>query len=122
MSFRAEGLLRKAILLEEENADLRLVYITTKTDLMSMHKRSVIEEIVLESGLKTSLDPPLIIEKFNERKRTNINFRVIGLYITTLLVCVGIVSKIIQIQHFNKEINTSSQPRYEIVKAQEVIF
>ncbi len=52
-----------------------------------------------------------------KRKRTNINFRVIGLYIATLLVCVGIVSKIIQIQHFNKEINTSSQPRYEIVKA-----
>lgn len=69
MSFRAEGLLRKAILLEEENADLRLVYITTKTDLMSMYKRSVIEEIVLESGLKTSLDPPLIIEKFNEKKK-----------------------------------------------------
>ena len=68
MSFRAEELLRKAILLEEEIADLRLVYITTKTDLMSMHKRSVIEEVVFESGLRTSLDPPLFIKTFNEKK------------------------------------------------------
>ena len=49
--------------------------------------------------------------------KTNINFRIIGLYLVTLLVAVGIVSKIIRIQHFNTVINTSSQPRYFTVPA-----
>ena len=62
-SFRAEKLLKQSISLEKEVADLRLVYITTKSDLMSMYRRSVIENIVYEQGLKTSLSPPLIIEK-----------------------------------------------------------
>ncbi len=63
ISFRAERLLKESISLEKEVADLRLVYITTKTDLMSMYRRSVIEEIVADKGLKTSLTPPVIIEK-----------------------------------------------------------
>jgi hypothetical protein len=62
-SFRAEKLLKQSISLEKEVADLRLVYITTKSDLMSMYRRSVIENIVNEQGLKTSLTPPIIIEK-----------------------------------------------------------
>jgi hypothetical protein len=62
-SFRAEKLLKQSISLEKEVADLRLVYITTKSDLMSMYRRSVIENIVNEQGLKTSLTPPVIIEK-----------------------------------------------------------
>ena len=66
ISFRAERLLKDSIYLEREVADLRLVYITTKSDLMSMYRRSVIEEIVSESGLKTSLTPPIIIEKGDE--------------------------------------------------------
>tara|TARA_B100000768_G_C11146629_1_gene318447 strand:+ start:342 stop:665 length:324 start_codon:yes stop_codon:yes gene_type:complete len=62
-SFRAEKLLKQSISLEKEVADLRLVYITTKSDLMSMYRRSVIENIVNGQGLKTSLTPPIIIEK-----------------------------------------------------------
>jgi hypothetical protein len=52
--------------LEQEVADLRLVYITTKSDLMSMYRRSVIESIVADKGLKTSLTPPVIIKKNND--------------------------------------------------------
>ena len=63
ISFRAERLLKESIALEQEVADLRLMYITTKSDLMSMYRRSVMEEIVADKGLKTSLTPPIIIKK-----------------------------------------------------------
>ena len=66
ISFRAEHLLKESISLELEVADLRLVYITTKSDLMRMYRRSVIEEIVAENGLVTSLTPPVIIEIRND--------------------------------------------------------
>ena len=66
ISFRAEGLLKESISLEQEVADLRFMYITTKSDLMSMYRRSVIEEIVADKGLKTSLTPPIIIKKNND--------------------------------------------------------
>jgi hypothetical protein len=33
---------------------------------MSMYRRSVIEEIVADKGLKTSLTPPIIIKKNND--------------------------------------------------------
>mgnify|MGYP001365275063 CR=1 FL=1 len=55
ISFRAERLLKESISLEEEVADLRLVYITTKSDLMSMYRRSVVEDLVSNTGLKTSI-------------------------------------------------------------------
>ncbi|MDC0249342.1 FtsL-like putative cell division protein [Flavobacteriales bacterium] len=66
ISFSAERLLKESIALEKEVADLRLVYITTKSDLMSMYRRSVIEKIVAERGLRTSLNPPIIIENNND--------------------------------------------------------
>ena len=65
-SFYAEMLLKESISLEKEVADLRLVYITTKSDLMSMHRRSVIENIVQNQGLKTAVNPPMIIETVSE--------------------------------------------------------
>jgi hypothetical protein len=65
-SFYAEMLLKESISLEKEVADLRLVYITTKSDLMSMHRRSVIENIVQNQGLKTAVNPPIIIETVSE--------------------------------------------------------
>lgn len=65
-SFYAEMLLKESISLEKEVADLRLVYITTKSDLMSMNRRSVIENIVQNQGLKTAVNPPMIIEPVNE--------------------------------------------------------
>lgn len=66
ISFRAERLLKESISLEEEVADLRLVYITTKSDLMSMYRRSVIENLVRDSGLKTPSTPPIIIDVMND--------------------------------------------------------
>lgn len=66
ISFRAERLLKESISLEQEVADLRLVYITTKSDLMNMYRRSVVEDLVKTTGLKTSLTPPVIIDIENE--------------------------------------------------------
>ena len=66
ISFRAEKLLRDAISLEKEVAEKRLVYINTKSSLMSMYRRSVIEEIVSKDGLKTSIFPPIIIQRDND--------------------------------------------------------
>ena len=66
ISFRAERLLKESISLEAEVADLRLVYITTKSDLMSMYRRSVVEGLVRNTGLKTSLTPPVIIDIAND--------------------------------------------------------
>ena len=66
ISFRAEKLLKESISLEAEVADLRLVYITTKSDLMSMYRRSVVEDLVRNTGLKTSLTPPVIIDIAND--------------------------------------------------------
>ena len=62
-SFNAEKLLRQSILLEKETADLRLTYITTRSELMSLYRRSVVERLVEYQGLKTSLTPPQIITK-----------------------------------------------------------
>ena len=62
-SFNAESLLKQSIALEKEVADIRLTYITTKSELMSVYRRSVVEELVQVQGLKTSLTPPIIIEK-----------------------------------------------------------
>ena len=61
ISFRAEMLLKESIGLEKEVAELRLSYITTKSALMNMNKRSVIESIVYDRGLKTSLVPLIIL-------------------------------------------------------------
>ena len=62
-SFHAEKLLKKSISLEMEVADLRLTYITSKSDLMTLYRRSNFENIVKGMGLKTSLTPPEIIER-----------------------------------------------------------
>tara|TARA_Y100001978_G_scaffold140551_1_gene125719 strand:- start:177 stop:482 length:306 start_codon:yes stop_codon:yes gene_type:complete len=63
ISFRAEKLLKNEIKLEQQVADLRLIYITTKSDLMRMYRRSTVEELVKTRGLKTSINPPYILEK-----------------------------------------------------------
>ena len=66
LSFNAENLNLEIISLEKELHDLRLVYITTKSDLMHLHKRSEVENLVSSMGLYTSTQRPLIIEEFNE--------------------------------------------------------
>ncbi len=50
-------------------------------------------------------------------RKKKINIRVISLYIMVLFISIGIVVKIFAIQHFKKEINTNSQPRYFSVQA-----
>ena len=50
-------------------------------------------------------------------EKTNINFRVIGLYLITLVLSILILTRIIHIQHFGSEISTNSQPRYFNVEA-----
>ena len=62
LTFHAESLQRKSVNLEYEVADLRLRYITTKSQLMSVYKRSTIEEMVSNQGLETSLTPVYIID------------------------------------------------------------
>jgi hypothetical protein len=62
-SFHAEKLLKRSILLEREIADLRLTQITTKSKLMGVYRRSIVEVLVESQGLKTSLIPPEIISK-----------------------------------------------------------
>jgi hypothetical protein len=62
VSFYAEKLLKRSIKLEYEVADLRLTYITTKSQLMQIYKRSTIENMVVKQGLSTSLIPPYIID------------------------------------------------------------
>lgn len=62
-SFHAEKLLKKSISLEKEVADLRLTYITTKSELMNVYRRSVVEGLVENQDLKTSLIPPEIIDR-----------------------------------------------------------
>ncbi len=51
------------------------------------------------------------------RKKRDINFRVIGLYLFVVFIAVGVVLKIVKIQQFSISINTSSQPKYFIVEA-----
>ena len=62
-SFYAEKLLKQSIALEKEIAAIRLTYITSKSELMSLYRRSVVEGLVVDQGLRTSLMPPEIIEK-----------------------------------------------------------
>tara|TARA_B000000475_G_C15884545_1_gene401899 strand:- start:451 stop:780 length:330 start_codon:yes stop_codon:yes gene_type:complete len=65
-SFRAENLLKESISLKKEVTELRLTYITTKSDLMNLYKRSVVEDLVEGQGLKTSLVKPIIINMSDE--------------------------------------------------------
>ena len=57
---------KESISLEKEVVQLRLAYITTKSDLMRMYRRSIIEDLVVDEDLYTSLDPPIIIDIINE--------------------------------------------------------
>ena len=66
LSFHSEQLLKKSIKLEYEVADLRLRYITTKSQLMSVYQRSAIETMVADQALYTSLNPPYIIDEYEK--------------------------------------------------------
>ena len=65
ISFNAESLIRQSVALEKEITSLRLSYINTKSELMKVYKRSVVEDLVNAQGLSTSNNPPRIID-YNE--------------------------------------------------------
>ena len=60
--YNAENLAWNISKMEKELYELRVEYITTKSELMKKYKRSNIEEVVKKMGLRSSLIPPKIIE------------------------------------------------------------
>ncbi len=61
--YNAEKLALNISQAEKELYELRVEYITTKSELMEKYKRSTIEQTVKNMGLKSSLIAPKIIEK-----------------------------------------------------------
>ena len=61
--YNAEHLARN---INKELYELRVEYITTKSELMDKYKRSTIENAVKNMGLHSSLIAPKIIEETNE--------------------------------------------------------
>ena len=61
--YNAEQLAKNINNAEKELYELRVEYITTKSELMDKHKRSTIERAVKSVGLRSSIIAPLIIEK-----------------------------------------------------------
>ena len=61
--YNAEQLAKNISKAEKELYELRVEYITTKSELMDKHKRSTIENTVKNMGLQSSTIAPLIIEK-----------------------------------------------------------
>ena len=61
--YNAEHLARNIDRAEKDLYQLRVEYITTKSELMDKNKRSTIENTVKNMGLQSSLIAPKIIEK-----------------------------------------------------------
>ena len=61
--YNAEQIAKNISKAEKELYELRVEYITTKSELMDKHKRSTIENTVKNMGLQSSTIAPLIIEK-----------------------------------------------------------
>ena len=62
ISFKSEDTIIRIRNCEKEIFDLGMKSMSLKTDMMGMYKRSVIEEKIKGSGLKTSDKLPYIIE------------------------------------------------------------
>ena len=62
ISFKSEDTIIRIRKCEKEIFDLGMKSMSLKTDMMGMYKRSVIEEKIKGSGLKTSDKLPYIIE------------------------------------------------------------
>jgi len=62
VSFKSEDTIIRIRQSEKEIFDLGMKSMSLKTDMMGMYKRSVIEERIKGSGLKTSDKLPYIIE------------------------------------------------------------
>ncbi len=61
--YNAEQIAKNISKAEKELYELRVEYITTKSELMDKHKRSTIENTVKKMGLKSSIIAPVILEK-----------------------------------------------------------
>ena len=64
--YNVEQLARNINKAEKDLYELRVEYITTKSELMAKYKRSTIENTVRNMGLQSSLIAPKIIEKTDE--------------------------------------------------------
>ena len=64
--YNAEQLARSINKAEKDLYELRVEYITTKSELMAKYKRSTIENTVRNIGLQSPLIAPKIIEKTDE--------------------------------------------------------
>ena len=62
VSFKSEDIIIRIRKSEKEIFDLGMKSMSLKTDMMGMYKRSVIEERIKGSGLRTSEKLPYIIE------------------------------------------------------------
>ena len=60
--YNAEQLAKNISIAEKELYELRVEYITTKSELMDKYKRSTIENAVKDMDLQSSTIAPLIIE------------------------------------------------------------
>lgn len=60
--YNAEQLAKKISKAEKDLYELRVEYITTKSELMGKYKRSTTEQTVKSMGLKSSTIAPLILE------------------------------------------------------------
>ena len=63
VSFKSEDTIIRTRRSEKEIFDLGMKSMSLKTDMMGMYKRSVIEERIKGSGLKSSDKLPYIIEE-----------------------------------------------------------
>ena len=64
--YNAEQLAKNINKAEKDLYELRVEYITTKSELMAKYKRSTIENTVKTMGLRSPLIAPKIIEKTDE--------------------------------------------------------
>jgi len=64
--YNAEQLSKNINKAEKDLYELRVEYITTKSELMAKYRRSTIENTVKDMGLQSSLIAPKIIERTNE--------------------------------------------------------
>ena len=103
--------------MQQDVADLRLTYITTKSKLMGVY-RVFYRRFSRRSGFKNITKCSSNYRKAMKiKKEKQSHLRVIGLYLFMLLLFLYVIAKIVKIQQFDISINTSSQPRFFNVEA-----
>ena len=62
-SYRTEKFVRDISSIEKQLKDLRSEHITTKSQLMYVSKQTEVEKLVIDEGLKSTIDQPCVINK-----------------------------------------------------------